>query len=131
MSKTLILTAFNDCFVEFVTDFQSLFPDDYDLLVAKNSLLALKKSNPRLLLTLWDTHIVGKYKNEIEKGNLDFFINKDYTQDINTASNSSQILSAIDKFRKPIKNLTENDKSQVIKYIQNLTKLCGLYIQYS
>lgn len=131
MSKTLILTAFNDCFVEFVTDFQSLFPDDYDLLVAKNSLLALKKSNPRLLLTLWDTHIVGKYKNEIEKGNLDFFINKDYTQDINTASNSSQILSAIDKFRKPIKNLTENDKGQVIKYIQNLTKLCGLYIQYS
>jgi hypothetical protein len=131
MSKTLILTAFNDSFVEFVTDFQSLFPDDYDLLVAKNSLLALKKSNPRLLLTLWDTHIVGKYKNEIEKGNLDFFINKDYTQDINATSNSSQILSAIDKFRKPIKNLTENDKSQVIKYIQNLTKLCSLYIQYS
>lgn len=131
MSKTLILTAFNDSFVEFVTDFQGLFPDDYDLLVAKNALLALKKSNPRLLLTLWDTHIVGKYKNEIENGNLDFFINKDYTQDMNSSSNSSQILSAIDKFRKPIKNLNENDKSQVIKYIQNLTKLCSLYIQYS
>ena len=131
MSKTLILTAFNDSFVEFVNDFQNLFPDDYDLLVAKNSLLALKKSNPRLLLTLWDTHIVGKYKDEIERGNLDFFINKDYTQDINSSSHSSQILSAIDKFRKPIKNLTENDKNQVIKYIQNLTKLCSLYIQYS
>ena len=131
MSKTLILTAFNDSFVEFVNDFQNLFPDDYDLLVAKNSLLALKKSNPRLLLTLWDTHIVGKYKDEIDRGNLDFFINKDYTQDINSSSHSSQILSAIDKFRKPIKNLTENDKNQVIKYIQNLTKLCSLYIQYS
>ena len=131
MSKTLILTAFNDSFVEFVTDFQQLFPDDYDLLVAKNSLLTLKKSNPRLLLTLWDTHIVGKYKNEIENGNLDFFINKDYTQDIHATSNSSQILLAIDKFRKPIKNLNDNDKAQVIKYIQNLTKLCSLYIQYS
>ncbi len=131
MSKTLILTAFNDCFMEFVNDLQNLFPDDYDLLVAKNSLLALKKSNPRLLLSLWDTHIVGKYRSEIDKGNLDFFINKDYTQDMNSSSNSSQILSAIDKFRKPIKNLNENDKNQVVKYVQNLTKLCSLYIQYS
>jgi hypothetical protein len=117
--------------MEFVNDLQNLFPDDYDLLVAKNSLLALKKSNPRLLLSLWDTHIVGKYRSEIDKGNLDFFINKDYTQDMNSSSNSSQILSAIDKFRKPIKNLNENDKNQVVKYVQNLTKLCSLYIQYS
>ena len=42
-----ILTAFNDHFVEFVTDIQSVFPEDHDILVAKNSLLAIRKANQK------------------------------------------------------------------------------------
>ena len=40
-----ILTAFNDHFVEFISDIQNVFPEDHDILVAKNSLLAIRKMN--------------------------------------------------------------------------------------
>ena len=32
-----ILTAFNDHFVDFVTDIQSVFPEDHDILVGKQT----------------------------------------------------------------------------------------------
>ena len=121
-----ILTAFNDHFVEFVTDIQSVFPEDHDILVAKNSLLAIRKANPKMIVKIWNTYIVGKYRSEIESGNLDFFINKDYSSDFVNANNSEKIIEAIDRFRQPIKNMSEENKTKSIKYIQNLTKLASL-----
>ena len=69
-----ILTAFNDHFVDFISDIQSVFPEDHDILVAKNALLAIRKANPKMIIKIWNTLIVGKYKNEIEAGNLTFFM---------------------------------------------------------
>jgi hypothetical protein len=122
-----ILTAFNDHFVEFVTDIQSVFPDDHDILVAKNSLLAIRKANPKMIVKIWNTYIVGKYKPEIESGNIDFFINKDYSQDLVNASNSDKIIESIDRLRMPIKAMNSKDQAKTMKYIQNLTKLASMY----
>ena len=47
-----ILTAFNDHFVEFVNDVQSVFPEDTDILTAKNSLLAIRKANPKMIVKI-------------------------------------------------------------------------------
>jgi hypothetical protein len=69
---------------------------------------------------------VGKYKSAIEAGDLDFFINKDYASDFMNANNSDKIIEAIDRFRQPIKNMSEQNKLKSIKYIQNLTKLASL-----
>lgn len=122
-----ILTAFNDHFVEFVTDIQSVFPEDHDILVAKNSLLAIRKANPKMIVKIWNTYIVGKYKPEIESGNIDFFINKDYSQDLVNASNSDKIIESIDRLRMPIKAMNSKDQAKTMKYIQNLTKLASMY----
>ena len=121
-----ILNAFNDHFFEFIDDIQEIFPDNYDLLVSKNSLALVRKANPKMIVKIWNAYIVGKYKSEIEAGNLDFFINKDYSSDVANASNSDKIIEAIDRFRDPIKNMSEENKKKSIKYIQNLTKLAAL-----
>ena len=121
-----ILTAFNDHFFEFVDDIQQTFPDDHDLLVSKNSLTLFRKANPKMIVKIWNTYVVGKYKLEIEAGNLDFFINKDYSGDFINANNSDKIIEAIDRFRQPIKNMSQQNKAKSIKYIQNLTKLATL-----
>ena len=121
-----ILTAFNDHFFEFVNDIQEIFPDDHDLLVSKNSLLLVRKANPKMIVKVWIKYVVGKYKPEIEEGNLDFFINKDYSIDFANTNNSDKIIDAIDRFRQPIKNMSEQNKLKSIKYIQNLTKLACL-----
>ena len=121
-----ILTAFNDHFFEFLNDIQEIFPDDHDLLVSKNSLLLVRKANPKMIVKVWIKYVVGKYKPEIEEGNLDFFINKDYSIDFANTNNSDKIIDAIDRFRQPIKNMSEQNKLKSIKYIQNLTKLACL-----
>ena len=122
-----ILSAFNDHFVEFVTDVQSVFPEDHDILVAKNSLLAIRKANPKMIVKIWNTYIVGKYKSEIEKGDITFFINKDYSQDLVYANNPDKIIESIDRLRMPIKAMNSVDQAKTMKYIQNLTKLASMY----
>ena len=122
-----ILTAFNDHFVEFVSDVHSVFPDDTDVLAAKNALLAIRKANPKMIIKIWNVFIVGKYKSEIESGNLDFFINKDYSNDVANADNSSKIVESIDRLRAPIKSMSKDNQEKTMKYIQNLTKLASIY----
>jgi hypothetical protein len=122
-----ILTAFNDHFVEFVSDVHSVFPQDTDVLAAKNALLAIRKANPKLIIKIWNVYIVGKYKNEIESGNLDFFMNKDYSNDVANADNSSKIVESIDRLRAPIKSMSKDNQEKTMKYIQNLTKLASIY----
>jgi hypothetical protein len=121
-----ILTAFNDHFFEFLNDVQNVFPEDADILTARNALSTVRKANPKMIVKIWNSFIVGKYKGEIEAGNLDFFINKDYSNDIASASNSDKIMESINRLREPIKNMTPDNQAKVMKYIQNLTKLAEL-----
>jgi len=121
-----ILTAFNDHFIEFVSDIQNVFPNDSDILTTKTMLVAIRKANPKMIVKIWNSFIVSKYKDEIEAGNIDFFINKDYSQDVSSASNSDKIMEAIDRLRDPIKKMSLEDQAKTMKYIQNLTKLAQL-----
>jgi hypothetical protein len=121
-----ILTVFNDHFIDFINDVHLVFPEDADILSAKNSLTLIRKANPKMIVKIWNAFIVGKYKSEIEAGNLDFFINKDYSQDVSNAANSDKIMESIDRLRTPIKNMSSENQAKVMKYIQNLTKLAEL-----
>jgi hypothetical protein len=122
-----LLTAFNDHFVDFLTDIQRVFPDDVDVLTAKNALLAIRKTNPKMIVKIWTKFIVGEYKKEIDAGDIAFFINKDYTKDIATSNSSDKITESIDRLRNPVKQMSAEDQAKVMKYIQNLTKLATLY----
>ena len=123
---TNILTAFNDHFMDFVADIQSVFPNDPDILATKNALAAVRKANPKMIVKIWHMYVVGKYKSEIEAGNIDFFINKDYANDVSSASNSDKIMESINRLREPIKQMTPDNQAKTMKYIQNLTKLSAM-----
>jgi hypothetical protein len=121
-----ILTAFNDHFLEFVNDVQAVFPEDADILSAKNSLITIRKANPKMIVKIWNTFIVGKYKAEIEAGDLDFFMNKDYSADLSVSQNPDKIMESINRLRDPIRNMSPDNQAKVLKYVQNLTKLAEL-----
>ena len=121
-----ILTAFNDHFVDFISDIHNVFPEDADVLSAKNSLLAIRKANPKMIVKIWNAFIVGKYKAQIEAGDLSFFMNKDYSADVVNAENSDKIMEAINRLREPIKQMTPDSQAKTMKYIQNLTKLASM-----
>jgi hypothetical protein len=127
MDKSNILKAFNDHFVDFLNDIQSVFPNDSDIHASKTTLLAIKKMNPRLIIKIWNEHIVKKYKNQILNADLSFFIDKDYSDDLNDMDDASNIANKINKLREPIKNMGKENQDKCMKYIQNLTKLSELY----
>jgi hypothetical protein len=121
-----ILTAFNDHFIEFVSDIHSVFPNDPDILATKNALSAIRKANPKMIVKIWNSFVVGKYKSEIEAGNIGFFIDKDYASDVSAAANSDKIMESINRLREPIRQMTPESQAKTMKYIQNLTKLAAM-----
>jgi len=130
MDKTQILSAFNDHFMQFVQDIQLVFPDNSDIAAVSLALGKLRKANPRLLIMSFKEHVVSGYRKEIEKGDINFFINNDYQNDLNNIGlgSSNQILEKIDCLRGPVRDMNKNEQEKVIKYMQNLLKLSDMYL---
>jgi hypothetical protein len=130
MDKAQILSAFNDHFMQFVQDIQLVFPDNSDIATVSLALGKLRKANPRLLIMSFKEHVVSGYRMEIEKGDINFFINNDYQKDLNNigVGSSNQILEKIDCLRGPVRDMNKNEQEKVIKYMQNLLKLSDMYM---
>lgn len=126
---TNFVTVFNDHFSEFVNDIQSVFPDDVDILTAKNALIAIRKANPKLLVKIWLKYVYAPYKPQIDEGNIEFFITKDYSSDLAKNDNADKIMESIDRLRKPVKEMSPENQAKTMKYIQNLSKLAVLVPQ--
>ena len=125
--KRFVRKTFNDEFMKFVNEVQSLFPDDKFIKKSRDGLELLKKTNPKLVIRIWKEYIVNRYATEIENGELDFFINKDYNEDVSRASNADTIINSINRLREPVRNMGESNQATAMKYIQQLTKLSQLY----
>ena len=126
-SNSQYLKAFNDHFFEFIDDILTVFPNDNDLEAAKLAFLNFRKMNPKLIVTMFKTYVVDKYRNEIEKGDLNFFIDKNYSDDVSENKNNKMILSKIDMLRDPIRQMGKENQDKALKYINNLCKLADLY----
>lgn len=126
MASPNYISLFNNHFVEFLTDVEKVFPEDVDIKTAKTSVMFLQKNNPSLLIKVWKKHVMEKYQDEIENGNIQFFIEKDYNKDIEKTNNSEHINEIIERLREPISSMSTENKNKTIKYIQNLSKLANL-----
>jgi len=127
--KSILLRAFNKLFFELIDDIISIYPDNVEMLTARESFLTLKKMNPTSIVKVWVSGVYSKYKTEIDEGNLAFFTEKDYSVDLNgsNVNNSQNVLNMIDKVREPIKNMNVQNSAQITKYIQGLSKLSNAY----
>ena len=123
--KSIVMKAFLNQFTDFVEDVQSVFPDNADIESAKTALFLVKKTNPRILLHAWVTYIVGPYTDKIEKGDIGFFLEKDYTHDLEYMGNA--VMQKVDTLRGPVRDMGADNQAKSMKYIQNLTKLAKLY----
>ena len=127
MDKSSLLSAFNNHFTEFIQDIRNVFPEDVEIATAETALTRLRKANPRLIIVIFKQYVVDRYSEEIYNGDLDYFISKDYSQDISIRGHTATILEKIDAIRLPIKEMSPENKGKVLKYLQNLCKLSELY----
>jgi len=127
MDKSQILRTFNDHFIELVDDIIRVFPNNTDIKTLKTAFIKIRRANPRLILTTIKSSVLEIYRDQIENGNLDFFIEKDYTCDFDNMKNGKTIVSKIDQLRDCVRKMTDEDKKNVVKYFHNLLKLSDLY----
>jgi len=125
--KSILLTAFNTQFYDFLDDIESVFMNDSAIKRAKNALILIKKVNPALVIKLWYKYIVVNYESEIDNNNINFFIEKDYKNDLRYLNSSDDIMKHIDSLRGPVRNMGESNQKKSLMYIKNLCILSRLY----
>jgi hypothetical protein len=104
-----------------------IFPDNIDIATGRKSFEAIKRANPTILIKVWLTHVYTPYRDSINNGDVEYFINKDYGADLTQISNVQEVMRMIDTIREPIRSMDDVNKGHTIKYIQVLSKLSELY----
>lgn len=124
----IILKAFNNQLSEFLDDLLAILPGEKDLMVLSTFMKTIIMGKPRKIIEVWNKYITIKYRDEILNGQIEYFLDKDYSEDLQDAS-SNEALIAIDKLRNQIKFTFNNEinRDKTIKYMQNLIKLTELY----
>ena len=130
MDKKQVLETFNTHFNEFLEDVSLVFPENTDIPLMKKAISILNMMSKKHLISTFKTNIVDCYSKEIKDGDISFFINKDYKNDlqnIGAGASSSMIMDKIDQLKLLVKDMSHVDQQNSLKYIQNLTELCNIY----
>lgn len=125
--KTAILRAFNTHFADMLSTIVSIYPENSDLVSSRNSLETVRRMNPSLPIKIWHTYVHNPYYDVIKQGDLDYFLNKDYKDDLTYVKNSDEVLKIVDRLRGPLRHMNGVDRNKTIKYLQNLNELSKMY----
>ena len=126
-NKSNILKTFNTQFFAFLDDIIKVFPNNTDIIVGRKSFETIKRANPTILIKIWDSHIYKMYKETIDNNDIEFFINKDYKEDLQELKNNNDILRIINTLREPISKMDDTNKQHTCNYLVVLSKLAEAY----
>lgn len=112
--------------LEFIDDILRVFPNNLDLKTGKTFIVGLTKVSKKKLIGIWKSSVVDVYEKEIMSGDKEYFINKDYSEDLGEGG-TDNMMNVVEDIRMLIRNTSEENKDKAIKYLQNLTKICKLY----
>ena len=121
--KKFISKTFNTHLGEFMDDIINVLPNEVDLLTSRTFLSGVMKVKPRLIISYWYKNIYLLYQKEIENGDFEFFLKKDYNSDVM----DNDILNGIEKMRVKIAGLSVESRDKSVEYAKNLSKLSALY----
>ena len=120
-----IMSAFSSQFKELCDDLDRVFPDDVEVRSATTAMVTLLRANPKIVARVFHNYVGAPYGGLFEKGDLSYFLDKDYTTDIQL-DNAQAILAKIDTLRGPISKMDKACHTSVLKYFSNLSKLSAL-----
>ena len=126
-NNSLVIQAFFKHFDEFLEDVLRVYPDNKKYLKLKMYFDGLKKANPRILIMAWKTMITDLYREQIEKGDIDFFMEKDYSTDVDWVNRKHKPEDSIEELRASVRQMSRENTDKAMTYVQNLTKIGDLY----
>lgn len=122
-----ILRAFLNHFDEFILDINKVIPNETLIKKVEMYFNTMKKINPKRLLMAWKTCIVEPYRKEIDEGNINFFLTKNYKEDLTWVDKKHDVEGAVNFMFSKISIMHIEDHQKAMKYVQNLTKISDLY----
>lgn len=79
MSRPVFLKAFFEQFGKFIEEMSEMYPDDADFPSFATFLNGLQKTNPMLVISIFNEN-VSKFSKQIEDRDEDFFLNYSYVE---------------------------------------------------
>jgi len=128
LTKSTITKAFNNLFIQFLEEVIEIVPDNKDIRTSKTYFEMLRNLNPALIIKVWYVNVYSPYKEVIDNGDIvSFLIEKDYKTDVNELENANEVLEVINQLRKPIGEMSYNNREKTMEYIKSLSKLADGY----
>lgn len=128
LTKSTISKAFNNLFIQFLEEVIEIVPENKEIKTAKSYFEMLKKLNPALIIKVWYVNIYVPYKEVIDRDDIvSFLVEKDYSSDLVELENANEVLEIVHQLRKPISEMSENNRQKTMEYIKSLSKLSEGY----
>lgn len=132
MDKSTILKSFNTLFFTFIDDILTIYPENKEIKQGRDRFELIKKGNPTVIIKFWKRYVSDVYREQIESGNMSFFIEKDYRADFAATDGwceaYDKILKSIDNIRATIRDMDDVNRQHSAEYLLNLSKLSNMYV---
>lgn len=139
MQKQQLIKTITERFINLLNNFKVVYNDNnYETIITVT--VMLKKTNPKLIISLWQNYVSKKYAQEIFKKNVNFILTHDIMNDFtnnnekffsrSTLETGENILTTLRQVIREKYNKDE-DKTNVLNSLMDecviITKLCELY----
>ena len=108
-----------------------VYPNNTSIKTGLTLVEQIKTFNPKLLISKYKEGVNDEYYEQIVKGDLDFFINKNYEEDCIKAGfvgNEAKSQAAwLETIKELYKEQGEDNQKKIKKYFQNFSKICKMY----
>ena len=131
VNKSLLVKIFSEQVVELYRDMRIVYPNNTSIKTGLTLVEQIKTFNPKVLISKYKEGVNDEYYHQIMKGDLEFFINKDYEKDCEKQGYIGNEVKTTTAWLNTIKQLYkeqgEENKKKIKKYFQNFSKICKMY----
>ena len=131
VQKSRLVKIFAEQTEELYLDLVKVYPENVEIKTGLTLVQTMKRFNPKLMIKKYKSAVNDEYYDKIVKGDVSFFINKNYIDDckkIGYDSKEAQEQSDwIESLKSLYCNATEENKKKLTKYFQNFSKICRMY----
>lgn len=119
------LTAFNNLIFKFTDDLIETFPEENDFKVYKRALTILKAANAKKMCVIFKNYSYI-YKEKILSKDESFFLANEYSEIKQANEDENTVEQVINKLKLYWKELSDENKQKIWKYLETLIKLSDL-----
>ena len=126
-TKDDYLELFIEHFIEFIEDIADLYINDDKVQILKHGIIFNAKNNQKKVIDAWKNYVCNNFRKQISENNFNFFIESREWENIINHSKRDLIIAKLSQLRQSISELSIENKTKALKYVENLIKLNDLY----